>query len=243
MKKKLIVGFLMIGVFVFFTPLVVLANVSEPIPAAATVTSVEELNVQVKDMNLIDGTSIDFGTISSGQEEWSTTPDNLVEISVNNNAPEWILRTYSDNFDSAPDTTTWGFQYGGLRGELDGARVPMAWMVLPNTTTLPGGPGVGDPAESEENGWTFLKDKHDVDDPSPESEGDESFGTAKEEGYLNIAFGSPSYTRIVRPNAPDGSSEELSSATDPFYLFFEGDFSIAAGTDYTGDITLEMISQ
>jgi hypothetical protein len=210
------------------------------VAVSATVTGVNSLTTDIRNISDdSEASAVAFGTVSSGGPAWGTLPNQYVRVRVQDNAASWRLRSYTDNFDSRPSTATWGLQYGGLKGASPGAKVPMGWMALPNT--VPNGPGTGNPADGTSNGWTFLKDEHDVDDPATVGN-DEGFPASDQAGYTNIAFGSPSFTRVVRPNI-SGGSEALGNPTDPFYWYVEGDFSSAPATTYSGNIVLELINQ
>jgi hypothetical protein len=206
---------------------------------SATVLGVNTLTAEPR--NVSDdqpAPGVAFGSVSPGGSAWSELADQYLRVAVNDNAASWRLRAYSNNFASPPSTATWGFQYGGLIGNVAGAKAPGAWLTNPNA--IPGGPGVGNPADGTSNGWTFLKDFHDVDDPG--AAGDSSFAGSDADGYTNIAFGSPSFTRIVRPNI-GGGSEALATPTSPFFFYLEADFSASPADSYSGTYVLELINQ
>ncbi|OGS19241.1 MAG: hypothetical protein A2219_08680 [Elusimicrobia bacterium RIFOXYA2_FULL_50_26] len=209
------------------------------ISASASITAVNTLTTEL--LKIADNTlsaALAFGNVSSGGTAWNTLPESYVKVTVQDNSVAWRLRIYSDNYDTAPSTAVYGYSYGGLRGDVTGSKVPMAW--LNNTTLIAGGPAVGNPVVGTTNGWIFLKDEKDVDDPLLAD--DQSFIGSDAVGYTNIAFGAASYTRIVRPNVT-GLSEELTTPTAPFYLYTEGDFSSAPAATYTGTIKLELLNQ
>ena len=216
------------------------------VPFSATVVGVNSLTTQLKLVSTnVNQSSATFPIITGTQSTWSVLAQQYVETRVSDNALAWELRVYSNNFPTTvPSTTTWGRQYGGLIGNVSGAKVPMAWLVNPNPIGNPG-PATGNPVNSIANGWTFLKDTRDVDDPStpivvsPPS-GDESFAASDDAGFTNIAFGSPNFTRIVRPNA--GGSEALATTTSPFFVYFEGDFASSPAASYSTNLVLELIN-
>lgn len=193
--------------------------------------------------NDLENTAIAFGSVNSDALAWANQPAQYIKLTVTDNSAAWRLRAYSDNYTEAPATSTWGYQYGGLRGAVDGAKIPMGWLV--NKTVLAGGPVLGNPSLGVTNGWTFLKDIHDVRDPlftNPDgTPGDNSFAAADLAGYTNIAFGGAAYTNIVRPNVSTGS-ESLATPTTPFYMYLEGSFNAAVATSYTGALKLELIN-
>lgn len=211
------------------------------IAVTATVIGVNNLITTVKNIsNQASTTSITFGAVASPAAVWNNRAQQFVDISVEDNALSWRLRLYSNNFGSAPSTTTWAFQYGGLIGNVAGAKAPGAWSVLPDTGVVQfGGPGAGNPATGTVNGWTFMKDLHDADDPS--TVGNESFAAADATGYDNIAFGSPSFTRIIRPNVV-GGSDALSATFSHFYLFLESDFSSSPAASYSTNLVLDLLN-
>lgn len=210
------------------------------VPVSLVVAGVNTLNSQIKNVSdNANAANVTFPSFSGPQSSWSLVANQYMQLSVDDNSVGWRLRLYSNNFTSQPSTTTWGFQYGGLIGG-PGAKIPMAWLLNPNT--IPGGPGIGvpaNPANSTINGWTFLKDARDVDDPA--AAGDSSFVGADAGGYTNIAFGSPAFTRIVRPNLA-GGSEALATTTSPFFLYFKGDVSAAPASSYTTNLVLDLIN-
>ncbi len=202
--------------------------------------SANPLTTQLKNVSGdANAASVAFPSFSGPQSSWNLVASQYMLVTVDNNSLAWRLRLYSNNFTSQPSTTTWGFQYGGLVGSVPGTKIGMAW--LTNPTAISGGPGIGspaDPANSSINGWTFLKDARDVDDPI--AAGNSSFGAADADGYTNIAFGSPGETRIVRPNV--GGSEALGTPSTPFYLYFKGDVSTAAAAVYGTNLVLDLIN-
>lgn len=204
--------------------------------------SANPLTTQLKNVSDdLNAANVAFPAFSGPQSSWTLVASQYMQVTVDNNALAWRLRLYSNNFTEQPSTTTWGFQYGGLKGNVDGAKIPMAWLVNPNT--IPSGPaatvgGIADPANSTINGWTFLKDARDVDDPV--AAGDSSFGASDLGGFTNIAFGAPSFTRIVRPNV--GGSEALTTIASPFYVYFKGDVSAAPAASYTTNLVLDLFN-
>jgi hypothetical protein len=159
-----------------------------------------------------------------------------VQLSINDNSILWLLRAYTTNFVSAPSTTTWGYQYGGLVSTTttSGNHVAMGWQC----STSPVAPVCGDPQYSPTNGWTYMKDVWDVNPPGVSNE---SFVYAVGAGYCNIAYGSASYTRVVNPTNANGLP--LASPSGNFYLFTEADFSNPSNDSYTFNLVLELIHQ
>ena len=82
---------------------------------------------------------------------------------------------------------------------------------------------------------------------------DESYPAAKAQGYLNIAFGSASYTRITKPDAPPEKdaagvlkpsvSVLLATRKTPWFFYLETDFSVAPASSYTSSLIFELISK
>ncbi len=205
--------------------------------------STNPLTTQLKNVsNNANAASVAFPSFSGPQSSWSLVASQYMQIAVNNNSLAWRLRLYSNNFTSQPSTTTWGFQYGGLVGNVAGTKIGMAW--LTNDTVIPSGPnpasptGITDPANSTLHGWSYLKDARDVDDPN--AAGDSSFGAADGAGYTNIAFGSPGETRIVRPNV--GGSQPLGTPSSAFFLYYKGDVSNAAAASYNTNLVLDLFN-
>jgi len=213
--------------------------VTNSISASASITAVNNLTTEL--LKIADNTlatALAFGSVSSGGTAWNTLPESYVKVTVQDNSVAWRLRVYSDNYDTAPSTAVYGYSYGGLRGDVVGSKVPMAW--LNSATLLAGGPAVGNPVDGTTNGWIFLKDEKDVDDPLLAD--DQSFVGSDAVGYTNIAFGAASYTRMIRPDL-EGFSVQLATPTSPFYFYTEGDFSSAPAATYTGTIKLELLNQ
>lgn len=233
------------------------------VDAVATVNVVDDLytDVMIMSSNALTPTRVlDFGTITGTPALWSNKPLQAVKIKVDNNAQSWRLRTYTENFPAAtPSTTTWGWNFGGMKAG-DGAKAAMGWMILPDTGThAAGGPGTGDPANGSikstsnviigGNGWTYLKDSKDYNDPSNDiivdgiNTKDESFTGSDAAGYCNIAFGGPSTTNIVRPNIDPGN-ELLSSGRDgDFFFYAEANFNGAPGGSYSTTVKFDLINE
>ena len=214
------------------------------ISVTASVSGVVNLSTQPK--NITDNSNaagLTFTTVTSKPAAWSNRSLQYVQISVDDNAISWRLRTYSNNFSTYTNkpnsisTTTWGFAYGGMVSGTQGAKVSMAW--LANVTLLT--PTVGNPALGTTNGWTYLKDFNDVDDPNT-NPAIESFPVADSQGYTNIAFGSPAFTRVVDPRA-SGSSNSLTATNDSWFLYFEGDFNSSPAASYSTNLVLELLNQ
>jgi hypothetical protein len=217
---------------------------SAPVVCAATIFAVNSTSITVR--NISGGavvSSISFGTITSTSAVFGQLAPQYVQLSVNDNSISWVLRAYTTNFVTAPDTTTWGYQYGGLRGATDGDHIAMGWQC---STTI-SSPACGDPSNSLNNGWTYLKDAMDVDMPET-TNNDESFAASVATGYCNIAYGSASYTRVVKPmklpsGLPDTSGIPLVHPTDYFYLYTEADFSSPVNDSYAFNLVLELVHQ
>lgn len=220
---------------------------TKPVTVSATVTGLSDLKTEVKTIaGDVDDTSLAFGTVAAGVGEWANKPAQYVKITVDNNAAlSWRLRSYTDNFapiapaDKAAHVAVWGEQFGGLKGAVAGAKASLGWLV--NPTTIAGGPAVGNPVDGTTNGFTFLKDKQDFDIAVTTST-DESFSVADAAGYTNMAFGAPTYTRIVRPNVA-GGNEPLATRNTPFYYYVEGNFGGAVATSYATTINFDLINE
>ncbi len=199
--------------------------------SSATIFAVSTTSITVR--NVSDGAvvpSISFGTIVSSGVPYGTLAPQYVQISVNDNSILWLMRAYTDNFAAAPDTTTWGTQYGGLISTTpaSGNHVPMGWQC--STYTVVGVPVVSS-ATTPGGNWNYLKDQWDTD-----------FVASRNAGYCNIAFGSASYTRVVEPSVP-GVSVPLGHTTDNFYFVTEADFASAINDAYAFDLVLELVHQ
>jgi len=160
------------------------------VPATANIQASTSLSVQAKKISDNSNvSSIDFGDVPG------TTGDDLaphyVAVDVDSNYSAWELEIYTDNFTTQPDTTTWGYQYGGMvdTGKDGGHRVGMKWGAYVSTTT------VADPPANIDV-WNYLKDKKDI---NPPGETKMSWAAAHADGYTNIAYGGPDYTMVVEP--------------------------------------------
>jgi hypothetical protein len=159
------------------------------VPATATLGASTSLTVQAKTIvGNTDVASINFGSLPGGTTNMYARQ--YVAAEVASNYGGWELEIYTDNFATQPSTTTWRFQYGGMKGATAGNRAPMVWQAYRSTHT------VADPPANLV-GWTYLKDKKDVDDPG--SPGDQSWTRAHMDGYTNIAYGGPDYVMVVEP--------------------------------------------
>jgi len=217
---------------------------TKSIPASATITPISILNVDVINMAsgaVLSEAKIAFGTIDGEQAAWGTKPPDCIRISVRDNSFAWRIRTYTDNFTTTPATGTWGLQYGALIGSSPGAKIPLGWACMPDASAnSTNGPPAGNPSSGTVNGWTYFKDARDVDDPSTAN--DESFAKSEEAGYCNIAFGTPGSTCVVKPNILLGNVP-LPTQSTPFYMYLEGECSMAAASEYTGTIKIDLVNQ
>lgn len=237
------------------------------VDAIATVSVVDDLYTDVMIMsnnNLTGVRTLDFGTINGTPALWSNKPLQSVKIKVDNNAKSWRLRTYTDNFaaivSSNAHIANWGYNFGGMKAGV-GDKAGMGWMILPDTGThASGGPGTGDPQFGSikstttgkitgGNGWTYLKDFQDFNDPSNDvivdgkNTKDESFVGSDTGGYCNIAFGNPSSTTIVRPNVDPGNEALLGGRLADFYYYAEANFNGSAGGSYTTTVKFDLINE
>jgi hypothetical protein len=102
-------------------------------------------------------------------------------------------------------------------------------------------PGVGIPTYGgASTGWHRLFDASDTNNPLNSQE--KSFASNDAAGYTNIAYGSGSYTRLVRPDLAS-QSIALAHVDDYFYVFLETDFYKKGMSGYGGNICMELISQ
>jgi hypothetical protein len=211
---------------------------SSPVVCSATIYSVSTTSITVRNIsNNVVVSSISFGTITSQGASFGAVAPQYVQLSVNDNSVSWVLRAYTTNFVMAPDTTTWGYQYGGMIGAVAGDHIAMGWQC--SNVLLVSVVG-GSPSNSLSNGWTYLKDARDIDMPETPTN-NESFAASAAAGYCNIAYGSASYTRVVKPTAASGVP--LVNPTDYFYLYTEADFSNPTSDTYTFNLVLELVHQ
>ena len=219
---------------VMLTPVLLLAGLGTSlavvdetgsVTATATLGASTSLSVQAKkisDNGTVSG--INFGSLPGGTG--NKLAPHYVEVQVASNYGAWELEVYTDNFTTQPDTDIWGYQYGGMKGATDGNRVAIAWQAYRATT------GVSDPPVAL-TGWTYLKDKKDVDIPATTP--DESWANAHSDGYTNIAYGGPDYVMVVEP----GSTGELDS-DNTLVVYLGGLFGSAASDSYSTVIGFDL---
>lgn len=196
------------------------------VSATATLGASTLLSVQAKKIS-DDGdvASVNFGSLSGGTG--NLLAPHYVEVQVQSNYGVWELEMYTDNFADQPDIGIWGYQYGGMKGSTAGNRTGMVWQAYRATTS------VSDPPVAL-TGWTYLKDKKDVDDPTTLAD-DESWATAHVDGYTNIAYGGPDYVMVVEP----GTTGELDS-DNTLAVYLGGLFGSAASDSYSTVIGLDL---
>lgn len=220
------------------------ATTPKTVTVSATVPAVSSLVADPK-LTATDAaaTGIAFGNVASTVGQWATLAPQYVSMAVTNNSVSWRLRLTTKNFASAPPTTTWGYAYGGLKGAVEGGKVPLAWRVSTGTV-LAQAPAPGNPSVAS-SGWTFIKDQWDLDEPATAST-DESFATADADGYCNIAYGSSSYsTALAAPPTGSGAVAQvpLPTLTSPFKVFVLGSFNGAGATTYSTVLNFDLIYQ
>jgi len=197
------------------------------VPATANIQASTSLSVQAKKISDNSNvSSIDFGDVPG------TTGDDLaphyVAIDVDSNYSAWELEIYTDNFTTQPDTTTWGYQYGGMvdTGKDGGNRVPVKWGAYVSTTT------VADPP-TDLNVWNWIKDKKDLDIPGTGP--NESWSSAHSGGYTNIAYGGPDYMNVVEPGTTGIADTDGRLAT-----YVVGQFGSAPADSYSTVIGFDL---
>lgn len=261
MKRIATLGAAVLAV-AFSISIVHAANPKKSAAVSATVVGVSAISTfDVKDMsNNVVGGGISF-PLADNAVAWGAKGDRYIKLAVTNNQ-SWELKTYTDNFSAGlPSTTTWGYQYGGLKGAVVAGKGQMAglgWLVMKDTNVVQfQGPDAKDPgATIVVNGstlpasdWLYVKDINDQNVPvavGPDPD-DESF--AGSAGYTNIAFsegaGSTAVTRIVRPTAGAASSysDPLANRTDPFYYFLGASFNALPAGSYTATINFELLNK
>lgn len=263
MKKFATLGAAVIAV-AFSVSGALAANPKKSASVNATIVGVSDISTfEVKGMDkvTVPGGGVEF-TNPDNALAWSAKGSRYIKLAVTNNQ-SWVLKTYTDNFNYdggiLPDTTTWTYQYGGLKGPVSngkGQMAGLAWLVLPNEdVTAFNGPDAKDPSEvipgttDPASDWLFVKDRSDQNIPVPAGDtdsSDESFSGSG--GYTNVAFsegvGAAAKTRIVRPTkgAADSFSEPLPNKADPFYYFLGASFNGLVPGAYTATVNFELIN-
>lgn len=232
------------------------------VPVSATVGGTDDITTfGVYDMSNVEqapGSAIEFPSPDNALS-WSAKGNRYVKLAVTEKFPKWILRTYTDNFNFVggvlPDTTTWGYQYGGLKGPVYNSKGQMsglAWLVLPDTgVVFFGGPDASDPSEMDPvistkpaSNWLYVKDLSDQDIPDAldPSGKDQSF--AGSGGYTTVATGTPTLTKIIMPReGPENDyAKLLDTSTSPFYFFLGASFKELAPGDYGATVGFELLN-
>ena len=199
--------------------------------ASATMGAVSSLTVQAKNIiNNYDVLAVTFGSISQLTNKLAPQ---YVLITVRSNilgtGGAWGLEIYTNNFTSAPNTSVWGYQYGGLKGATVGHRVPLVWQAY--TTTR----AVSDPPANL-SGWTYAKDKWDLDMPGTTD--NESWATAHADGYTNVAYGGIDYLMVIEPGT--GLTGGVKDTDDTLAIYLGGLFGSAAADTYSTTIYFDL---
>jgi hypothetical protein len=247
MRKTFTLGAAIVSV-AFLSNAVYAARADLKTVGVGAIVSESASSMDVKVLDIVSGTEvagIDFGSPLNSVSPWSTLAPHVVELKVVN-ANNWELKTYTDNFNAgvgvAPDPAKWGIQYGGLIDNANaGKKVGMGWAVKTSRVQA-GAITTGSPVDGKINGFTFLKDKSDLDDPDlAESQ---AFDIAS--GYINIAFGGYETTNIVDPTVVDEEGgfvpTPLAENDAPFYYYVEGNFSGASAATYATTINFDLIN-
>ncbi len=168
--------------------------------------------------------SIDFGSV---------TPDTtfqpalgFIEVAVGNyeNVLHWKLNIYTDNTVLAGK----GKQKGGMvhATSLD-YRIPLGWKVCDSTTSAVTG---GNPNNSKDNGWLWMKDKNDED--LEETESDESWDGSFNAGYTSVCSGNAAESQKIFAGGKAMAS--------PVYIYIEGDFRDVPAGAYSGTLWFDL---
>ena len=247
MKKLVSLGAAIVSV-AFFSNAVHAGRADLQTVGVGAIVSESPSSMLVKVLDIESGTevpSVDFGSPLNNVGPWSTLAPHVVEIKVVN-ANNWELKTYTDNFnfgvDPLPDPVKWGIQYGGLVDTAKvGKKVGLGWSV--KTSRLAASQiTTGTPVDNKINGFTFVKDKSDQDDPDLA----ENQGFDITSGYINVAFGGYEETNIVDPTKSDDNGEflptKLANNDDPFYYYLEGNFSGASAATYSTVVNFDLVN-
>ena len=210
------------------------------VPASATLQGVNTVSVQAVIYAGASTGSIAFGSVSPGAG-FLAAPQ-YVRVVHDDNSLAWEIKIYTDNFGTEPSTTTWGYQYGGMIGLVPGARLPMGWHARVDNS-LASAFAAGDPAADPSEGWNFVKDKRDKDDPTTTGpDEDESWlGTTGDAAYANVAFGGPGYQNVVNPQDTVDYSDPDTDKT--FVVEVEGLFGSATADTYSTTISFDLVHQ
>jgi hypothetical protein len=249
MKKMLTLGAAIVSA-AFLSNVVHAAVAQSGLVGVGAVVSESPSTLDIRVLDIATGdvaANVNFGSPSNAVPVWSTLAPNVVEIKVVN-ANSWELKTYTDNFAGVPptDQQLWGTQYGGMIDAAKvGKKVGMGWAL--KTSRVPATDvTVGNPSDGKINGFTYLKDKSDQDDPATVG-ADANEGFDMGSGYINVAFGGYTETNIVIPTKTDPvtggfAPTLLANPGDPFFCYFEGNFSGASAATYETTVHFDLVN-
>jgi len=213
------------------------ADVTRSVPASATVTGISTLSVTPVVYGGGWTSAITFGSVSPSAG--FLVPGQYIRVDHNDNSLVWEIKIYTDNFATEPSIATWGYNYGGMIGQVPGARLPMGWHArVANTLTSTF--AAGDPAAKPSVGWNFVKDKRDKDIPGT-AENESWLGPTDDAAYANVAFGGPGYQNIVNPQDTVDYSDPDNDKT--FVVEVEGCFGSAPADTYSTTISFDLVHQ
>jgi len=213
---------------------------TDSVPASATLGAVNTLSVEAVNYGGSATTAIAFGSVSPAAG--FLTPPQYIKVVHDDNSLAWEIKIYTNNFATEPSITTWGYQYGGMIGLVPGARLSMGWHARVDNS-LASAFAADDPAADPSEGWNFVKDKRDKDDPATTGpDEDESWlGTTGDAAYANVAFGGPGYQNVVNPEDTVDYSDPDTDKT--FVVEVEGCFGVATADTYSTTISFDLVHQ
>jgi len=258
MRTMLILALLSVGLLVAGTGISGAGVIdTKSVLASATLPGVNTLSVTAMNYSGVGTpTSIAFGDVSPGTG--FLVPGQYIKVAHDDNSLAWEIKIHTNNFgvnvdtwdpyDPAkygvnPATTTWGFQYGGMKGLKAGARTPMGWHAgIANS--LSSKFAVGSATASVTTGWNFVKDHADRDDPSPLAPGDESYkGADGKASYANVAYGSPDKQYVIDPRQGEAGGYRFEDFDKTFVVEVEGCFGSAPADTYETTIYFDLVHQ
>ena len=259
MRTMLILTLLSVGLLLAGTAIAGITDpeVTRSIPASATLEGVSTLTVEPVTYGGGLTYSIDFGTITLPAT--FETPGEYIKVVHNDNSLAWEIKIYTNNFNITladwdpygeanygvtPATATWGFQYGGMIGTVEGARLPMGWHARTDDV-LASAFEVGTATAPVDTGWNFIKDKADRDDPTTTGSDEiESYeGPKKDAAYVNVAYGGPDKQYVIDPEQGEAGYYRVEDDNKTFVVEVEGIFGSAPGDTYSTTINFDLVHQ
>lgn len=251
MRKQIVVALLSIAGVLFVSAALSSAYAagtvitSSGVAITAEVGSTVSFGVRARTYAGVAVTSVTFGN-TVGYSTWTVSPNQYVEITLNDNWWNWNVEIYTNNFwrnnqDGTyvgVSSTTWGFAYGGMiESTTTPKKMPMAWAVRQGANAgLYGNSAPGVIGSS----WTYITDKSNWLESNILLGQGAGFDDAEAAGYPNVMYGNHTGINIVRGDFPSG--QQAQAATSPVAVMVSAQFPAAAG-NYSTKLWFDLIHQ